>query len=281
MTLIGNLVHDHTELQFEVGAARRPAPASCPWAACGYPSPPHPALRIGGRAHRSTSAPPSLEKSRSSVMLFSAVKVHVSALLGVPFTNATGPTPGAPRSPTNILVLAGILSTMSTAVVVDRAGALVGHAHRVTLHGTGNALRIGGVVHRIGERLHEFDHLQIRAGRHHHVAAELRGLAADRCRGVRRVPIATPPGAVMREAEPVGVVRALRDAVDGGGPVGAGRRIEVRGRAFGESAEIGEPFAEARRIGLRDVQLDGAAGPRESARTTARRPTSTALAITG
>ena len=53
------------------------------------------------------------------MVLLSAVNVQVSALLGVPFTNATGPDPGAPRLPTNNLVLVSILSVISHGVVVD------------------------------------------------------------------------------------------------------------------------------------------------------------------
>src|SRR5690348_7748900 len=62
-------------------------------------------------------APPSFEKSTSSVVLLSAVNVHVSALLGLPFKNWIGPEPTAPRFPTNNRVLAGTGSTMTTALL--------------------------------------------------------------------------------------------------------------------------------------------------------------------
>ena len=44
---------------------------------------------------------------------------------------------------------------------------------------------------------------------------------------VSRVPMATPPGTVMTKAESIGVVGALRDAVDVGRAVGARGGVEI------------------------------------------------------
>ncbi len=127
---------------------------------------------------------------------------------------------------------------------------------------------------------HEFGHLQIGPGGHDHVAAELRGLAADRGGGAQRRADGNARGAVMRKLKRLVLSVPCRMPLIAARPIGARRGIEIRGRAFDEGAEIGEPFAEAGRIGLRDVQLDGAAGSREPANDSSP-ATSIALAITG
>ena len=78
------------------------------------------------------------------------------------------------------------------------------------------------------------------------------------------VPSETPPGAVMRKLNLLVLSVPWAQAVDVGGPIRAGGGIEIRSRAFGEQAQVGQAFAKTGRIRLRDVQLDGAAGTRKT-----------------